>query len=280
MEFALIKTILGLGTALVGLVCVIIVIKTRSGITFKEAWYSAVASFASAVAFLVAASLWRTAREYFGWKEKVGPWMEYPEYIYFFAAYLFFALSAVRMARTVRELRTFHRQLEALSTTDDLTGLYDRRYFFAALDKELKRAERYGAPLSLIMLDIDHFKEVNDTYGHPAGDLVLRRLAVLMRRLFRNIDILARVGGEEFVAILPSTGIDATLKVAERFRREVANQPIRMPYGPAVINITASLGVTGTSKYPASGAALFAAVDKALYQAKAEGRNRVCFNPF
>jgi diguanylate cyclase (GGDEF)-like protein len=166
-------------------------------------------------------------------------------------------------------------RLYELATVDGLTGLYVRRYFDSRLREELERCRRFGTACSLVLLDIDDFKKLNDTYGHPLGDRVLRELAQVVRRAMRGVDIAARYGGEEFAFILPRTSIVDAHAVAERIRQDVADARIPTPEG-VILAITASLGVCC---YPDSGAEDAAGMvhraDVALYRAKATGKNRV-----
>jgi diguanylate cyclase (GGDEF)-like protein len=160
-----------------------------------------------------------------------------------------------------------------IASTDPLTGLPNRRTFDAAALTELKRAAREGRRLSLLEMDLDHFKLVNDTYGHPAGDAVLQDFARVLRDALRPFDLCARYGGEEFCALLIGTGIDRALAIAERVRELASKREVR--FGNDVIRYTVSVGAAGV---PASAAALdasLAAVDDALYRAKDGGRNRV-----
>ncbi len=165
-------------------------------------------------------------------------------------------------------------RLYELATVDGLTGLYVRRYFDTRLKEELERARRFQTPFSLVLLDIDNFKSLNDTHGHAYGDKVLREIAQVMRRNMRGIDIPARYGGEEFAFILPRTAIVDAHAVAERIRADVADA--RITHDDQVLKITASLGV---ACFPESGdgdaLALIEKADTALYRAKATGKNRV-----
>lgn len=165
-------------------------------------------------------------------------------------------------------------RLYALATVDGLTGLYVRRYFDTRLAEELERSRRFGTPFGLVLLDIDDFKKLNDTYGHPVGDRALREVAQVVQRNLRGVDIAARYGGEEFAFILSRTAIVDAHAVAERIRQDISG--IRVLVEDKVITVTASLGV---SCYPESGPGDAAAVvhraDVALYRAKATGKNRV-----
>lgn len=172
------------------------------------------------------------------------------------------------------ELQESQRQLAALALTDPLTGLFNRREFMHRMTTELERATRYGHPMVLLLLDLDHFKRVNDNFGHPAGDLLLQNLAQVLRQQLRQGDLVARYGGEEFVALLPETTREAALATAERIRQAVAE--LVLPVAEAALRVTVSIGCAELAATTTQGEALFAAADRALYRAKAEGRNRVC----
>jgi diguanylate cyclase (GGDEF)-like protein len=179
------------------------------------------------------------------------------------------------------QLRAAKAELERLSVTDGLTGLFNRRYFNARLSQEFQRAQRYSDPLSLLMLDIDHFKRVNDSYGHPFGDLVLKGTADLVRTSVRDPDICARYGGEEFAVILPKTHLAGALVVAERIWRDLAAKPYATDgaggASGATFGATASLGLAFyPSKDVSSPEHLVKYADEALYRAKREGRNCIC----
>lgn len=157
--------------------------------------------------------------------------------------------------------------------TDALTGLPNRGAFDDNLDSLLRHADRFGRPLSLIMADVDHFKQVNDTWGHEAGDVVLRYVAKVMLATKRAVDVCARFGGEELAILLPETDLKGALQVAERVREAVAANPVRPP--GAEIPVTISLGVACYPEGVLTREALFAAADRALYEAKSAGRNCV-----
>lgn len=160
-------------------------------------------------------------------------------------------------------------QLEKLASIDDLTQLYNRRKFNSLLEQELARNMRYGRDLSIIMFDIDHFKNINDSFGHATGDATLSTLARLCSDAIRNTDILGRIGGEEFMLLLPETPKQNARILAERLRDMIANHPF-----PGVEHITISMGVTAVYENDTIDS-LFSRVDIALYAAKENGRNRV-----
>lgn len=170
-----------------------------------------------------------------------------------------------------------NRLLSEVSTRDSLTGLYNRWFVLEKIDSELNRALRHGSPMSLIMLDIDHFKSVNDTWGHPAGDQVLQAIGQLLRDSCRVYDVPGRYGGEEFCIVLPETKPGSTSVVAERIRSRL--ESTALPCGETSIRVTASLGIAGMDLPEVtellSPAALIDRADRALYSAKNRGRNRV-----
>lgn len=163
--------------------------------------------------------------------------------------------------------------LVALAATDSLTGLPNRRSLVQSAVRLSAYAKRSGRPLSILMIDVDHFKRINDEYGHPAGDEVLRRLAALMQSVVRSQDHLARIGGEEFCVLLPSTGEAEAAVLAERIRNEYAQ--LRVKWAGTTLQGTISIGVADSFAAGTDLAALLAAGDNALYRAKRDGRNRV-----
>lgn len=170
---------------------------------------------------------------------------------------------------------SFHENLMSSALRDGLTRLFNKRYFLERLDSELKFAMRHNAALSLLMLDLDHFKKVNDTLGHLAGDTVLTTIANVLHKAVRNEDVVARFGGEEFAIILRAIEIDSAQRMAERLRKLVESTPIPLP-NREELRATVSIGV---ATYPSSPSKtleeLVDAADKALYRAKHAGRNRV-----
>jgi diguanylate cyclase (GGDEF)-like protein len=181
------------------------------------------------------------------------------------------------MHRENLDLTVKNRLLSEVSSRDALTGLYNRWFVIEKIDSELNRALRHGSPMSLLMLDIDYFKRINDTWGHAAGDQVLQAVGKLLRDSCRVYDVPGRYGGEEFCILLPETKPGNTSIVAERIRHRLASTSL--PCGDESIVVTASIGIAGM-ELPESGeilspAALIDRADRALYTAKSRGRNRV-----
>lgn len=169
---------------------------------------------------------------------------------------------------------SFHENLMSSALRDGLTKLFNKRYFLDRLDSELKFAMRHETSLSLLMLDLDHFKKVNDTFGHLAGDAVLSHVALALSKAVRNEDVVARFGGEEFAIVLRAIGLDSAALMAERLRRMVEASSVRC--GDHTVKATVSIGVAGYPSTPAKTPdELVEAADKALYRAKHAGRNRV-----
>jgi diguanylate cyclase (GGDEF)-like protein len=179
------------------------------------------------------------------------------------------------------ELAESNARLAQLAVTDGLTGLYNHRHFHERLALEVERSQRSGLPLSLLMLDIDHFKQFNDSYGHPAGDEVLRQLARVLADARRANDVVARYGGEEFAVILVDTAKFTAAKVAERIRERIVGHDfsdasaMARPASPKPSAITVSFGVATFPEDGNDAEALVRAADTALYAAKRAGRNRV-----
>lgn len=180
-----------------------------------------------------------------------------------------------KLKRLQDELREMNARLEALSVTDALTGLANRRLLISRLDEEVRRARRTRAPLAVIMIDIDHFKEVNDTHGHAMGDVVLRNIGTMLNASLRTTDLAARYGGEELTLVLPYTDGPAAIQVAEQLRQKFA--ALDHLLGDATIRKTVSMGVSARAGQAAmpDAEALLNKADEALYRAKQGGRNRV-----
>ena len=165
-----------------------------------------------------------------------------------------------------------HAEIERLATTDGLTGLNNHRIFQQKLTEELKRSERHKAPLSLLLIDIDYFKKVNDTYGHPVGDLVLKGVSKILQHEIRDIDIAARYGGEEFVVILPGTDSISARNIAERLRKEIMAETFTS--GGRNLKVTVSIGIATVPAEARTKEELIEKTDQALYHAKHNGRNQ------
>ncbi|MEW5912902.1 MAG: diguanylate cyclase [Thermodesulfobacteriota bacterium] len=185
-----------------------------------------------------------------------------------------------KLDATVRALRESEARYREMAITDPLTGLHNRRHFFSLAQKEMARALRYGLQIACIMLDLDHFKAVNDTHGHDAGDRVLAMTAHLLKNSLRSVDIAARYGGEEFVVLLPESGRAGAMILAERIRRDLAASQVTI--NGKNISVTASLGVSHqapdgekTANMQHKVEDLVKAADEALYKAKKAGRNQV-----
>ncbi len=189
-------------------------------------------------------------------------------------------LGLANQAMALIELRSHERlltdsveRLEHLASTDALTGLLNRRVLFEQLDNEIERSRRYASPLSLVLIDLDHFKTVNDIHGHQGGDAVLKAVGNLIRTTKRTLDIAARYGGEELCILLPQTSIEGGFSFAETLRRNIHD--LRIEHAGRTLTISASLGVASTGIAAPGGKQLLAWADKAMYAAKNDGRNRV-----
>jgi diguanylate cyclase (GGDEF)-like protein len=176
------------------------------------------------------------------------------------------AMIAIKNARLFEEV-------QRLSISDPLTGLFNRRHFFELVETEIARSRRYQKPLSVIMLDIDRFKQVNDNFGHFAGDQVLQQVASVCLHCLRSVDVICRYGGEEFLIMLPETPLENAQHTAERLRLRVAETETITNQG--TVKVTISLGVSALIEISEQTDALFARADKALYRAKQAGRDRV-----
>ena len=179
----------------------------------------------------------------------------------------------IELHKVNSEFATLNQKLEELAHTDTLTGLANRRYFFERFTEAWAVAERKDQSLGCIMLDIDKFKSVNDTYGHAAGDVILRELAATCRECLRRYDLLGRIGGEEFCIVCPDTPVEGAARVAERIRSTIAQTKFHADR--TVIPVTVSLGIAGRCAAYTGPHELTVAADAMLYRAKASGRNRV-----
>jgi diguanylate cyclase (GGDEF)-like protein len=177
----------------------------------------------------------------------------------------------------VSKRKRLEEELKRQAHKDYLTGLNNRGYFMELAEQELNRSIRYKISLSILMVDIDFFKQVNDNYGHKAGDIVLKKLAEVCRLTLREIDIIGRVGGEEFAILLPETNKDKALEVAERLRTSIANTKLLLTSGRQPLSFSVSIGLTALSSSKEDNLdCLLDLADKALYEAKKSGRNKVC----
>ncbi|MGI8984021.1 MAG: GGDEF domain-containing protein, partial [Acidimicrobiales bacterium] len=179
----------------------------------------------------------------------------------------------VRQAETAIENSFLYEEAVRLSLTDGMTGLWNRRNFELRLESELSRALRFSEPFAVVFVELDQMKAVNDRWGHQAGDTVLIELARRLTEAVREVDLVARWGGDEFTLLLPKTGLDGALRLAEKIRAAVGTAPFRIDSGS--LDITISVGVAAYPEHGASGKDLVNAADAVMYQAKALGRNRV-----
>lgn len=176
-----------------------------------------------------------------------------------------------------QQLNVTEQKMRVLATTDGLTGTLNRRYFFERGQNEIERAQRYGHAMSMLILDIDHFKQVNDRFGHQAGDFVLTQLAELADQSIRSTDLLGRYGGEEFIMILPEAGLGNARAVAERLRKKVEDH--KFVFDQETIRITISIGVSSLDNPDMAFDDLISRADRSLYAAKDAGRNQVADFP-
>jgi diguanylate cyclase (GGDEF)-like protein len=181
-------------------------------------------------------------------------------------------LFASHAGAAIRNAR-MHSQLRELAIRDPMTGIFNRRRFFELADAVFDQSRRYNRPLSAVVFDADHYKDVNDTYGHLVGDEVLKQLTARCSALIRQADIFGRYGGEEFVIVMPETGLTGALKMAERLRAAVGDSPYETEKGP--VPVTISLGVARSKRSTLTLLELLSEADDALYRAKNAGRNQV-----
>ena len=175
----------------------------------------------------------------------------------------------------ISEIHSLQQELELQATIDDLTGLFNRRFFFNLARKTFSESKRHNHSLSLIMFDIDLFKQINDEHGHPIGDIILKQLSSHIFTLLRKEDILARVGGEEFVILLPNTDMDSACVIAEKVRKDIDGKTMAGDW-EGIIEPKISLGVSTLAKDDTEFHEIYTRSDKALYKAKYSGRNKVC----
>ncbi len=186
----------------------------------------------------------------------------------------FLSVIGYQMAASLKHFQRFS-SIKNMATYDTLTGLYNRRYFEERFGAEAEKSFYSGIPLSLVMVDIDHFKKVNDTFGHTEGDQILCRISSLLKNSVRRKDTVARYGGEEFILMLPEAGLEQSFVIAERIRQLVESTPFDV--GRAQVNLTLSMGISNFPSHRVkSKEELIRMADQALYDAKRGGRNRVC----
>jgi two-component system cell cycle response regulator len=181
----------------------------------------------------------------------------------------------VRKKRFSARLRDNVQLSLEMAITDGLTGLYNRRYMESHVVTLIEQAQTRGKPLALLIVDIDFFKSINDTYGHDAGDDVLREFAIRLKKSIRGIDLACRYGGEEFVVVMPETDMAVASVVAERIRRRIAAEPFAVDKGAKAVPVTISIGLAALGAAGDATASLLKRADQALYRAKRDGRNRV-----
>jgi len=185
------------------------------------------------------------------------------------------ARSQVRKRRYTERLRDNVQMSIEMAITDALTGLFNRRYMESHVATLVEQAAARGKPLTVMVLDIDYFKSINDTHGHDAGDDVLRDFALRIKRSIRGIDLACRYGGEEFVLVMPETDMAVAAMVAERLRRRIAAEPFAIQNGAKNVPVTISIGIAGLRDRNDTAASVLKRADQALYRAKRDGRNRV-----
>lgn len=185
------------------------------------------------------------------------------------------AKTQIRRKRYTEYLRNNLDHSLELAVTDQLTGLHNRRYMQGQLEALMRRAAAGGDPVALLVIDIDHFKRINDSFGHDVGDEVLREFAVRLASNVRAIDLPVRHGGEEFVVVMPDTSLEDARRIAERIRLHVAGSPFRVMGGEELLSVTISIGVAAGAGGEDSSQALLKRADEAVYEAKSRGRNRV-----
>jgi two-component system cell cycle response regulator len=181
----------------------------------------------------------------------------------------------VRRRRYTERLRDNVQMSIEMAITDALTGLHNRRYMETHLSTLVEQAAARGKPLTVLVLDIDYFKSVNDTHGHDAGDEVLREFSQRLKKSIRGIDLACRYGGEEFVVVMPETDMAVATMVAERLRRRIASEPFSIDHGAHSVEVTISIGLAARTSASDVAANLLKRADQALYRAKRDGRNRV-----
>jgi two-component system cell cycle response regulator len=181
----------------------------------------------------------------------------------------------IKKRRYTERLRDNVQTSIELAITDGLTGLFNRRYMETHLGTLVEQAAAHKKPITVLVIDIDYFKAINDGHGHDAGDDVLREFALRIRKAIRNIDLACRYGGEEFVIVMPETDMAVATMVAERLRRRIASEPFAIQQGARSLEVTISIGIAALSGPADAAAAILKRADQALYRAKRDGRNRV-----
>jgi diguanylate cyclase (GGDEF)-like protein len=186
-----------------------------------------------------------------------------------FLSFIMPSFAGILFGYLLARVKLLGEQLEEIAYTDSLTQIYSRLHFNRLLESEIDKAKRYGGQLSIIFFDIDHFKQINDTHGHPTGDVILKEIADVISSANRSSDIFARYGGEEFIILTASTNIEGAMEHAQRLKQDIEQH--RFPIG----RVTASFGVAGFDPASDDQESLLDRADKALYQAKSDGRNCV-----
>jgi two-component system cell cycle response regulator len=183
--------------------------------------------------------------------------------------------SQIRRKRYTERLRDNLQYSMEMALTDPLTGLFNRRYMETHVGTLVDRSAARGKPLSVLILDIDYFKSINDTFGHDAGDDVLREFADRLKKSIRGIDLACRYGGEEFVVVMPDTDLGVAALVGERIRRRIASEPFPVGQGARQVEVTISVGIAARMGPQDNASQILKRADEALYRAKRDGRNRV-----
>ncbi len=186
----------------------------------------------------------------------------------------FRAQELIARTKTHIELKRAKEKLLRMAVTDELTSLFNRRYFMSRLNQEFERVKRYESVFTFIMIDIDYFKKINDTHGHLTGDYALRSVSDIMKKSLRLSDTVGRIGGEEFAILLPETDIEYGVEIAERLRKKIDES--ELVFEGTSVKVTISAGVSNSDSCDASVDSVLQRADMALYRAKENGRNRVC----
>lgn len=190
-------------------------------------------------------------------------------------AHVVFGTEITELIETQNQLEEALDKLDKLANTCELSGVPNRRFIMEAMNSEFFRAKRYGTEFSLVIADIDHFKKINDTYGHGVGDKAIIHFSQLINNSLRETDLIGRIGGEEFAILLPNTNLESGFKLADRIRVKIANTPL-LHENIAPLSMTASFGVSQFRASDTDESEIFTRADEALYRAKGRGRNNVC----